>query len=231
MSQGVVVEAKSKTEEPVGLEPEPQSEEAKVEEEHAKVEECDVGSVGENNLVDEGVLASVSEEILDDAQGRRDDIGIEDVCVKNIVANETREKLAEAIQNDSTLATARALAHQVTEGYHWIEGLLFRTRLDALGDNIEQLCLPEPCLQLTRTLGMRVETKCVSTLSVFFYWPSMTADVSKHCKSCEKCQKHDKQLPRQMLMQEREIVTIPSERVCIDLVGPFLLPRGGSVFC
>ena len=38
------------------------------------------------------------------------------------------------------------------KSYHWVEGLLFRTRLNTLGDNIEQLFLPNPyharCLSL-----------------------------------------------------------------------------------
>ena len=70
----------------------------------------------------------------------------------------------------------------------------------------------------------------MSPLKCFFYWPSMTADVSEHCKSCDKCQRHDKQYPKQMLMQEREVVTLPSERVCIDIVGSFPTAKGGFRF-
>ena len=58
----------------------------------------------------------------------------------------------------------------------------------------------------------------------------MTSDVARHCKSCEVCQKHDKQTPRCMLMQKRETVTVPSECVCIDLVGPFPMAKGGFRF-
>ena len=31
-------------------------------------------------------------------------------------------------------------------------------------------------------------------------------------------------------MKEREVITIPSERVCIDLVGPFPKAKGGFEF-
>ena len=34
-------------------------------------------------------------------------------------------------------------------------------------------------------------------------------------------------MPKPMYMQEREVVTVPSERVAIDLVGPFPTARGG----
>ena len=63
---------------------------------------------------------------------------------KDIVAGETREMLTEATRVDSILATARTVANQIAEGYHWVERLLFRTRLDTLGDNVKQLCLPTP---------------------------------------------------------------------------------------
>ena len=138
VSQGEVVEAVVQTEKPVVLGPEPQSEEVK----HAKVEEIDVGFEGEKVLAVEGEMSSVSDAGESDTQGGSANIGEEEVSVKEIVANESREKLAKAIKSDSTLAAARVLADQLTEGYHWTEGLFFRTRLNVLGDKIEQLCLP-----------------------------------------------------------------------------------------
>ena len=48
-----------------------------------------------------------------------------------------------------------------------------------------------------------------------------------YCKSCDKCQKHTKQSPKHMPMQEREVVSVPSERVCVDIVGPFPTAKGG----
>ena len=52
-------------------------------------------------------------------------------------------------------------------------------------------------------------------------------DCLNHIKSCEKCQRMDKSVPRKSLMQEREVVSIPAERVAIDLVGPFPMAKGG----
>ena len=57
----------------------------------------------------------------------------------NIVGIESRVKLAEATKADVTLAMARAL---LSEWYYWNQGLQFRSRLDVLGDSINQLCLP-----------------------------------------------------------------------------------------
>ena len=80
------------------------------------------------------------------------------------------------------------------------------------------------------SFGHAGRNKMCQHIRRFFYWPSMTSNVAKHCKSCDTCQKQDKQLPKRMLMQNREIVTVPSERGCIDLVGPFPMAKGGLRF-
>ena len=70
----------------------------------------------------------------------------------NIYGREPREKLAEATLADDSLAVTRALADKTSEGYYWVDGLLFRTRLDTIGYYLEQLCLPvqyrAKCLKL-----------------------------------------------------------------------------------
>ena len=148
------------------------------------------------------------------------DIGDEEVCAKDIIAEESRVNL----QKLSIVA----------EGYHWTEGLLFRTRLDVMGDSIEQLCLPLPyrhrCLSLAHErFGHARRNKICIQIKRGFYWPSMTADVNRHWKSCTTCQRHTKSMPKRLPMQEREVVCVLSERVCIDL-GPFPTVRGGYRF-
>ena len=94
-------------------------------------------------MVSEQSQPSVSAEAEGVTHEGSGDTGHEgDICVKDIVTSEPRDELAEATKSDTTLATARALADDTGEGYHWVEGLLFRTTLDTLGDMVEQLCLP-----------------------------------------------------------------------------------------
>ena len=104
-----------------------------------------------------------------------------------------------------------------------------------LGDSREQLCLPLPyrsrCLSLAHEQFSHAgRNKMCLHIKRYFYWPSMTADVSHHCKSCNKCQKHTKQSPKHMPMQEHEVVPVPSERVCVDIVGSFPTAKGGFRF-
>ena len=232
VSEGTLVGAEEPTHR-VTVDPESRSEETEEPVIHAQVEASDAVVAEEQSLVSEQSQPSVSAEAEGVTHEGSGDTGHEgDICVKDIVTSEPRDKLAEATKSDTTLATARALADDTAEGYHWVEGLLFRTRLDTLGDTVEQLCLPTSyrnrCLTLTHeSFGHAGRNKMGQHIKRFFYWPSITADAARHIKSCEVCQKKDKTLPRQMMMQTREVVTVPSERVAVDIVGPFPVAKGG----
>ena len=104
--------------------------------------------------------------------------------------------------------------------------------VDEWGQNYKQLCLPQQyrlrCLTLAHEkFGHRGRNKIIKDIRRLFHWPSLTSDVAKHCRSCDTCQRHTKSQQRVHPMQEREVVTVPSERVCIDLVGPFPKAKGG----
>ena len=128
-----------------------------------------------------------------------------------------------------------ALAYRESEGYYWKDDLLFKSRLDEWGENYDQLCVlkehREKCLILSyEWFGHPGRNKMTGHLRKLFYWPSLTSDVAKHCWSCDTCPKFTKQSPKVLPMQEREVVTVPSERVCVDLVGPFPTAKGGFLF-
>jgi len=63
--------------------------------------------------------------------------------------------------------------------------------------------------------------KMVEMIRPYFYWPKLSQDCMRYIKGCRECQKYDKANPPRGLMQLREIVAIPFERVAVDLVGPF----------
>ena len=166
-------------------------------------------------------------------QGGSADQGIEnELSVESISSKEPITKLAESTKTDDTLTTVRTLADSQSQGYYWKDGLVFRTRLNRLGDSIEQMCLPKEyrgkCLTLAHeNLGHMGRNKMGDHIRQYFYWPSITADSMAHIRSCVPCQKKDVTSPRRARMQEREIVTVPSERVAIDIVGPFPVAKGG----
>ena len=156
--QGIVVKARDTPQpDPVTLAQEPQSEEAPVNSGQAEVEVLQVEADSEKSLAVEQTNTSVLEEAEGDMQRGSQDTGEEvNVSVGNIVNDEPRPILAEAALADKTLATTRALG-DTSEGYYWVEQLLFQTRFDSLGDNVEQLYLPQlyraRCLKLAQLAG------------------------------------------------------------------------------
>ena len=232
MSEGEVVE---RIDSSVKVEPPAQCEEPEVHVDHAEVEENDVRK-SEQVLVEGVGESSVDVAAEGDTQRGSADAGVEDsVTIDSIVSNMPRVKLEQLTRADPTLAMSRALADSESEGYHWKNELLYRSRLDEWGTNYDQLCVPkehrENCLILSHEkFGHPGRNKMTGHLRKLFHWPSLTSDVARHCRSCDNCQKHTKQSPKVLLMQEREVVTVPSERICVDLVGPFPTAKVGFQF-
>ena len=58
-----------------------------------------------------------------------------------------------------------------------------------------------------------------------FYWSGIQGDVSRHCRSCDLCQKivNKGSVPK-VPLQKMPLIDKPFKRVAIDLVGPFSPP-------
>ena len=155
-----------------------------------------------------------------------------ELSIAEITSHKPRDKLVEQTAQDPSLETIRCLADLEEQGYQWDKGILVRHRLDECGDAYRQLCLPSQlrlqCLTLAHERfdhwGRNKMSQCIRKL---FYWPSMFSDIAKHCRSCDTCQRRTKIMPKPCPVQEREVVSIPFERVCIDLVGSFPKAKGG----
>ena len=78
--------------------------------------------------------------------------------------------------------------------------------------------------------GHRGKNKVAQDLARLFYWPSLWRDVATRCRACKICQEYSKAKPRHSPMVEREVITVPSERVAIDLVAPLPKARGGCKY-
>ena len=82
----------------------------------------------EESLVTEKDGTLVEVEVAGDGEGgSADSDGKSELSLQFISSDEPRNKLAEATQTNTTLTTARALADKQSEGYYWVEGLVFRT--------------------------------------------------------------------------------------------------------
>ena len=193
-----------------------------------KVEEKELGLV-------ENVLVAGEESSGDVAE----EGGQEDSADRGVAGQSDLGKVVTSTQQlrkytltDESLTAVRKLADKHREGYEWENGLLYKCQKEGRDLQTKRLCLPksarERCLTLTHEqFGHRGYRKVAEDLGKLFYWPSLWRDVRKHCQACEVCQRHNKGKPRRSPMCEREVLTVPSERVCVDLVGPLPKGKGG----
>ena len=63
--------------------------------------------------------------------------------------------------------------------------------------------------------------KTTDKIKKAFYWPGIHGDVSRHCKSCDICQKTvNKGSVPKVPLQKMPLMDLPFKRVAIDLNGP-----------
>ncbi len=67
----------------------------------------------------------------------------------------------------------------------------------------------------------------VSLLSRIFTWPNLYNSVRQFCIQCHNCQLNRKTKPFRVPMGQMPVLTIPFEKVAIDLLGPFTRSRKG----
>ena len=140
--------------------------------------------------------------------------------------------LREHTLSDESLKVMRNLADKKQQGYSWKAGLIVRERLDDLGRVKRQICVPKQQREKLMTLahenfGHLARNSVVKHITKSFYWPTLWNDTRIHVQSCDTCQRVTKKNPKKAPMVAREIVTVPFERVSIDLVGPLPKSKGG----
>ena len=60
-------------------------------------------------------------------------------------------------------------------------------------------------------------------IRVQFYWPGMTADVERYCKSCDACQRTiPKGKAGKAPLGSMPLIETPFHRVAVDLIGPIV---------
>ena len=116
----------------------------------------------------------VLEEVEGDASGGSAvEKGQSELSIEGIRSEIPRVEMAEATKTDVLLKPFYQLGLADREGYHVVDGLLLRTRLNSFGDPIQQLCIPAEfrnrCLQRAHTaFGHQGRNKMVLLLKPYF---------------------------------------------------------------
>ena len=149
-------------------------------------------------------------------------------------------------ENDETLEAMRKAAEleepeeSVKTSLFWKNGTLFR-RWKPRGGNdeswIDQIVLPVECrkgvMHIAHTIpmgGHLGKKKTTSRLLQRFYWPTIHRDVADYCKSCDICQRFRRQPIQKAPMGSLPVVSVPFQRVAMDIVGPLPRSRAGNRF-
>ena len=205
VSEGTVVTAEPEEREIIKQEIEQEQE--KVEQKKEEVEQRESDDVvlvtAEKAFVD-------VEEVGELVESSAEDEGIQGMSIQGITHCVPRNQLAQATLDDPSLEPVRILAAENKEGYHFTDGILFRTRLDQFGQAREQICLPKQyrskCITLAHNhFGYQGRNKMVQLIRPFFHWPTITKDCLTHVRNCDTCQRMDKSNPRHNTMQAREV--------------------------
>ena len=114
-------------------------------------------------------------------------------------------------------------------------GLLYRVYQSELGRETKQLAVPVSlrkgvlCLAHESIMsGHLGSKKTLDRVLSNFAWPGVASDVTRHCRSCDICQRtlHKGRVAKAPL-QKMPIIGIPFQRVGIDLIGP-ITPASSS---
>ena len=112
--------------------------------------------------------------------------------------------------------------------------VLMRSRINDIGEQTVQMVVPKSHRDRILTLshekcGHFGHKKMLVLIKRPFFWPGMGRDCKYHACSCKICQKSNKSTEVKAPMIEREILSVPFEKVCLDIVGP--LPNTRRGFC
>ena len=151
----------------------------------------------------------------------------------------TAEELRKLQQEDPTLEMPRKLAigedaSADGKGFFYRDGLLLRRWIPAVGCQddqvVEQLVLPRACRVTVMKLAHNIpmaghmgKTKTAKRIMQRFYWPTLHRDVADFCRGCSECQKAPSRRVQKAPLIPLPIMSIPFDRIAMDIVGP--LPR------
>ncbi|XP_069119292.1 uncharacterized protein [Argopecten irradians] len=105
---------------------------------------------------------------------------------------------------------------------------VYKQKRGELIEEIRQIAVPQTYREQVMSLahesivgGHLGVQKTIDRISTSFYWPGMTSDVTRYCRSCDICQKSTpKGRVTKVPLGEMPLIEEPFQRVAVDLIGP-----------
>ena len=163
--------------------------------------------------------------------------------VKEVISLMQKEKIGKLQAEDKTLnrifeyaKTEKIFSKKENESHCFvvINGILYR-RLKRSGQNSDQLVVPEQFRDAVMELahdslmsGHLGIQKTTARIQGNFFWPGMSVQIARFCRSCDACQRTvDKGRVKKVKMGRMPLIQEPFQRVAVDLVGP-IEPRASD---
>ena len=150
------------------------------------------------------------------------------------IADITREQLIKSQREDTTLKHCWSIIGETkpykgNQTFKFVNkrSILYR-RVEGTNKTINQLCVPSEYRDQVMKLahdsimaGHLGIAKTIDKVLSQFYWPGVTADVSRYCKSCDICQRTcSKGRVTKVPLGHMPLIDTPFKRVAVDIVGP-----------
>ena len=157
------------------------------------------------------------------------------LVVPSSIPNVSPEEIKRELALDPTLKKAReqaqAKVNDSSRSYFIMEdGLLYRMFKPTLTSSnpVKQLVVPQVFRRAVLKLahegilsGHHGIGKTTEKILTCFFWPGISADVARFCRSCDICQRTiQKGRVSKVPLGKMPVIDTPFQRVAIDLVGP-----------
>ena len=177
--------------------------------------------------------------VLTRSQAKKTSKPVKPLKVPNIEVKQIgAEQLKKAQQEDVSLKKLweKAVSGEElrTRGSHVYKyeikrGLLYRVYLPPNGNPVKQIVVPTGLRKHVMAVahdtimaGHLLVGKTLDRICSSFFWPGVSGDVTRYCRSCDLCQRtQSKGKVTKVPLQKMPIIETPFSKVAIDLMGPF----------
>ena len=149
------------------------------------------------------------------------DVSSTDLATMQADDNSLKKAWEKASEDSSSTVTSES-------SFFVQKGLLYRRKSSRHGQTTKQLVLPVMLRNRVMKLsheslmgGHQGVTRTLDRINAHFWWPGMTEEVQRYCRSCDICQRTvSKGRTARLPLGNVPLIDTPFKRVAVDLIGP-----------
>jgi len=173
---------------------------------------------------------------------RKESIENNDITCNNVTNIDSNETIVDIVQFQHSDPFCKQLITSINNGsvkpyesakFHVIDNVLHTTVIDC-GKSFTAVVIPKNLRatilhELHDKLGHFGVNKTYSLIKRHYFWPNMSKDIQKYCRTCSLCRR-DKLKQDSFAIMNTEIPDRPFDKIAIDLIGDFEKSMSGNVY-